>query len=110
MNETDCRVCHREGIMSERGLCPLCEELAEIVRKNLEGAPKSKLKPPKRCPKCKDCGVRMKPVLFRPEGPWTFYCVMGCYGCPECMKVYRYDQTCPHDPRDDYPVDGRPVQ
>jgi len=34
--------------MSARGLCPICESLAGIARKNLEGAAKSKRKPPKK--------------------------------------------------------------
>jgi hypothetical protein len=99
MNETDCRICHSEGIMSERGLCPCCEALAEIARKNLKGAARSKLKPPKRCPKCIDCGGPTRPVLFRPEGPWTFTCVVECYPCRQCKKLFRGDETCPHDPR-----------
>jgi len=73
-----------EGIMSDGRLYPGCEALAEIVGKNLEGAARSSLKPPKRCSKCSTCGVRMKPAAFRPGGLWTFYC--------------------PHDPRDTHPV------
>jgi hypothetical protein len=107
MNETDCRVCHSEGIMSERGLCPLCDELAEIARKNIEAAARSKRKPPKRCPKCTDCGGPTEPVLGRPEAEWDFICINGCYGCAECLKVYRYDQTCPHDDRVPKPATSR---
>jgi hypothetical protein len=90
-----CRVCLRPGSeLSDRGLCPHCEDMAQLVRERLDGAAKSKLKPPKRVVKCELCGTPMKPILFRPEGPWTHYCVKGCYGCPGCLGVFRYDQTC----------------
>ena len=42
MNETDLRIRLCEEIMRDRDLCPMCEELAEIVRKNLEGAAKGR--------------------------------------------------------------------
>jgi hypothetical protein len=99
MNETDCRICHREGIMSARGLCPFCESLAEIVKKNLDGAARSKRKPPKKCPPCSTCGVTMKPVLFRPDGRWTFYCDngLGCRWCTECNREHLYNEPCPRE-------------
>ncbi len=65
MKETDCRISHREGIMSERGICPHCTRLAEIARKNIEGAARSKRKPPRYPPLCKECGDPIKPVLGR---------------------------------------------
>jgi hypothetical protein len=99
MHETDCRICHCEGIMSERGLCPCCESMAEIVRKNLEGAAKSKRKPPKRCPRCPTCRVTMKPVLFRPDGKWDFYCDngLGCRWCLECNRLHPWNEPCPFE-------------
>jgi hypothetical protein len=99
MRETDCRICHSEGFMDERGLCPCCAAMAEIVRKNLEGAEKSKRKPPKRCPPCPTCKVTMKPVLFRPDGKWTFYCdnELGCRWCDECECVHLWNEPCPRE-------------
>jgi ssDNA-binding Zn-finger/Zn-ribbon topoisomerase 1 len=93
-----CKICRKKSDdLSERGLCPRCEELAEIARRNLEGAARSKLKPPKRRQKCPDCGVPMVPVLFRPEGPWTFYCDNGlsCRWCVSCGKVHKFNELCP---------------
>lgn len=52
----------------------------------------------------------MKPVRGRPDAEWDFYCVNGCYACVECNRIYRYDETCPHDPRDEYPVARLQVQ
>jgi hypothetical protein len=94
-----CRICrHADAeVLSERGLCPTCEARAEIVRRNLAGAAKSKLKPPEQRPECSLCKYPMAPVLFRPEGPWTFYCVKGCRGCPQCWKVHRFDELCPFE-------------
>lgn len=99
MHETDCRICHREGIMSARGLCPFHEALADIVLKNLEGAAKSKRKPPKQCPPCETCGVPMKPVLFRPDARWSFYCDngLGCRWCAECKRIHPYNEPCPRE-------------
>jgi hypothetical protein len=94
-----CRVCREHVFLNAGQLCGWCEVRAEIVRQNLEGARKSKKKPPTKCPPCDDCGGPQAPVLFRPEGPWTFYCVRGCYACNQCRQVYRYDQTCEHDRR-----------
>ena len=71
-------------------------ELVEICRRNLEGAKTSKLPPPTEKTPCEYCGVLMEPVLFKPEGPWTSYCVMGCHWCEDgCRKVHRYDEKCP---------------
>ena len=42
MNETDFRIRLCEEIMRDRHLCPMCEEQAEIGRKNLEGAAKGR--------------------------------------------------------------------
>jgi hypothetical protein len=37
----------------------------------------------------------MDPILFRPDGPWTFYCVMACHFCSGCRSIVRFDQVCP---------------
>src|ERR1700693_5349196 len=92
---TKCRVClDAPGDLEQQGLCARCTGLVEIVRRNLAGAAKSKLKPPKRVVKCELCGTPMKPILFQPDGPWTHYCVKGCYGCCGCGGVFRYDKPC----------------
>jgi hypothetical protein len=96
MERAPCRVCHRESArLNERDLCPGCNELVEIARRNLEGAKKSTLPSPKVSPPCDDCGGPQKPVLFRPEGPWTFYCVTGCRYCRECHKIHKGREICP---------------
>jgi hypothetical protein len=97
MNETDCRVCRREGVMDERGICPRCAALVDIARKNIEGAKHSTLPPPTEIELCDDCGFPMKPVLSRPEGPWDFECIKGCRWCTECETVHRFDQLCPSE-------------
>ena len=96
MERLPCSVCGREsGRLNERELCPCCDELVEIARRNLEAAAKSTLPPPKRIPKCSDCGGPQKPVLFRIEGGWTFYCVSGCHYCRECQTIHKAGTICP---------------
>jgi len=99
MHEIDCRNCGGEGIMNERGLCPLCESLAEIARNNLEGAARSKRQPPKKCPPCETCGGPTCPVLLNPTGKWQFICSTGlqCRWCLECRKEHRCDEPCPRE-------------
>ena len=93
-----CKVCREDSDdLSEGGLCPFCESLAEIARRNIEGAANSKRKPPKRRPKCRTCGVPMEPVLWRPDAKWDFYCDngIGCRWCWPCEKIHRFDELCP---------------
>src|SRR5581483_2397432 len=68
---------------------------AAIVRENLEGARRTERTPPKRIVPCDDCGTPMAPVLFRPDGPWTWRCIKGCYACTGCRRVHRFDENCP---------------
>ena len=92
-----CKVCRIKHLPLRDGLCEFCGWMADLVRTRLEEAKESKLKPPKRRPKCKDCGVPMKPILYRPEGPWTFFCDngLGCRWCQYCEQVHKFDELCP---------------
>jgi len=95
MRATKCRVCldaSRE--LNEKGLCDRCDSLAEIVRRNLEGAAKSNREPPTQHPNCEYCGVEMKPLLLRPDGAWLHYCVTGCHFCTGCDSFVRGDKKC----------------
>jgi len=94
-----CSVCKKSRYpVNELGHCGLCEELIKIARTNMEAAKYCTAPPPKRQPKCPTCKQRMFPIKFRP-GKWTSYCALGCYYCLDCEKKFRYDKTCPHDPR-----------
>ena len=53
-----CRVCLNKTELDQGGVCGRCAGLVDIVRKNLDGAAKSKLKPSKRIVKCETCGTR----------------------------------------------------
>ena len=55
-----CRVCLNKTELDQGGVCGRCAGLVDIVRKNLDGAAKSKLKPSKRIVKCETCGTPMK--------------------------------------------------
>src|ERR1700689_118357 len=96
MKRLPCKLCGRESEqLSKDGLCQGHAAILEIIRGNLEGAAKSKLPPPKETPPCEDCGGPQKPILFRPEGPWTFYCVTGCRYCRQCHKIHKGGEVCP---------------
>jgi hypothetical protein len=90
-----CLVCLNKTELDEGGVCGRFARPADIVRKNLDGVAKSKLKPSKRIVKCETCGTPMKPVLFRPEGPWTHYCAKGCQWCLGCDKIVRFLRPAP---------------
>src|SRR5580700_8520204 len=90
-----CRVCRAQIEPEQDHLCDGCRSLAALARERLEAAKASALPRPTERPPCLTCGFPMDPVLFRPDGPWTFYCVMGCHFCTCCRRTVRYDQVCP---------------
>jgi hypothetical protein len=96
-------VCHRvwragekRWKLSERKLCPPCEELAELIKTRMDAAKASGRKPPKGVVRCETCGARMKPVLWRPDAAWDYAYTCGCYNCPECRKKVHGDKPCRH--------------
>jgi len=90
-----CKICGREGELTKgHVLCPGHAALVEIVRRNLEGAAKSTLPPPKEIPPCDARGGPQKPILFRPEGPWTFYCLGGCHYCRVHHTIHTGAEGC----------------
>lgn len=102
-----CKICERlhprnerRWQLSKRGLCPACEELAELVGQRMEAARACGRKPPDHSPPCKFCGgPTTDPVLWRPDGDWDYRCVKGCYICKTCDRLVRSHETCPHDSR-----------
>ena len=90
-----CKICGRKGeYINGHVLCRGHAALVEIARHNLEGAAKSTLPPPKETPPCEDCGGPTTPILFRPEGPWTWYCTNMCLVCPIHRKVHKRGEIC----------------
>jgi len=104
---TKCKVCKRlhprnecRWQLSERGLCPGCEGLAELIRQRMKAARRCGRKPPEHPPPCPFCGGPSDdPILWRPDADWTYRCVNGCYVCKTCERLVRSFETCPHDPR-----------
>jgi hypothetical protein len=74
----------------------------------MEAAAKSTLPPPKKSPPCEDCGGPQKPILFRPEGPWTFYCVNRCHYCRVHEKIHKAVEFCAESVRRGI-VEGNPA-
>ena len=102
-----CAICERVWMhnerrwrLSKRGLCPVCEDLAELCRRNIEAAQSCGRKPPDPLPPCEICGGPTEdPILWRPDADWDCQCVKGCYYCKTCERVVPSYETCPHDPR-----------
>jgi len=92
-----CKVCRAKQVPLEDGLCELCGWMVSLIRTRMEEVKNCKRKPPKRRPKCKDCGVPMEPVLSRADANWAFYCNngLGCRWCSYCNKIHKFNELCP---------------